>query len=146
MNCPSHCLLFSSQPRSYRSLPIRYCEFSPVHRREDSGALGGLTRLNVFHQDDGHAFCRYDQIGSEIGKMLDIIQRLYDSLGFKYSFVLSTQPEDVGMNESVCRRASEGPMIGEKPNLSFGRFWRLVGCSTLWRLEMARSTLRRSAC
>ena len=50
MNCPSHCLVFNSRVRSYRDLPLRYAEFSPIHRQENSGALGGLTRLNMFHQ------------------------------------------------------------------------------------------------
>ena len=50
MNCPSHCLVYSSKARSYRDLPLRFAEFSPIHRHESSGALGGLTRLNMFHQ------------------------------------------------------------------------------------------------
>ena len=78
-------------------LPLRLAEFTAIHRQENSGALGGLTRLNMFHQDDGHIFCRKDQIADEITKLLLLIKRVYDKLHFNYSFVLSTQPTDVGV-------------------------------------------------
>lgn len=94
MNCPGHCLLFQSQKRSYRDLPIRYADFSPLHRNEISGSLSGLTRLRRFHQDDGHIFCRPGQVEQEIKTTLEFVKmvyRLFD-LG-SYKLVLSTRPE-----------------------------------------------------
>ncbi|CAD6580591.1 MAG: hypothetical protein ASARMPREDX12_009594 [Alectoria sarmentosa] len=94
MNCPGHCLLFQSQRRSYRDLPIRYADFSSLHRNEISGALSGLTRVRRFHQDDGHIFCRPSQVKDEISKSLDFVRLIYQTLGFKdYALVLSTRPE-----------------------------------------------------
>ena len=95
MNCPGHCLLFQSQRRSYRDLPIRYADFSPLHRNEISGALSGLTRVRRFHQDDGHTFCRPSQVKDEISKSLDFVRLVYQTLGFQdYALVLSTRPEE----------------------------------------------------
>ena len=94
MNCPGHCLLFKSQNHSYRDLPVRYADFSPLHRNEVSGSLSGLTRVRRFHQDDGHIFCRPQQIRREIGLALaftDMVMRTFD-LG-QYKLVLSTRPE-----------------------------------------------------
>ncbi|KAJ4295922.1 threonyl-tRNA synthetase [Collariella sp. IMI 366227] len=94
MNCPGHCLIFASQSRSYRDLPIRYADFSPLHRNEISGALSGLTRVRRFHQDDGHIFCRPAQIKEEIAKTLDFVRLTYGILGLgPYRLVLSTRPE-----------------------------------------------------
>ncbi|SPQ18796.1 05a334d8-5dc4-4045-ada9-f6dd6b97ae10 [Thermothielavioides terrestris] len=94
MNCPGHCLIFASQGRSYRDLPIRYADFSPLHRNEISGALSGLTRVRRFHQDDGHIFCRPSQIREEISKTLDFVRLTYGILGLgPYRLVLSTRPE-----------------------------------------------------
>ena len=94
MNCPGHCLLFQSQRRSYRDLPIRYADFSPLHRNEISGALSGLTRVRRFHQDDGHIFCRPTQVEIEISDSLRFVDLVYQTLGFKdYKLVLSTRPE-----------------------------------------------------
>ncbi|KXS20818.1 threonyl-tRNA synthetase [Gonapodya prolifera JEL478] len=93
MNCPGHCLVFANQARSYRELPIRLAEFSPLHRNEASGALTGLTRVRAFHQDDAHIFCRPSQILTEISATLALISSTYDKLGFsQYDFVLSTRP------------------------------------------------------
>ena len=98
MNCPGHCLLFQSQRRSYRDLPIRYADFSPLHRNEISGALSGLTRVRRFHQDDGHIFCRPTQVEIEISNSLDFVDLVYKTLGFEdYRLVLSTRPEKVYM-------------------------------------------------
>lgn len=93
MNCPGHCLIFASQERSYRDLPIRYAEFSPLHRNEASGALTGLTRVRRFHQDDAHVFCRPDQVSTEINSMLAMLTSAYDTFGFSsFQLVLSTRP------------------------------------------------------
>jgi len=95
MNCPGHCLIFASKQRSYRDLPIRYADFSPLHRNEVSGALSGLTRVRRFHQDDGHIFCRPSQIREEISKTLEFVQLTYGVLGLgPYRLALSTRPKD----------------------------------------------------
>lgn len=95
MNCPGHCLIFNAHHHSYRDLPIRYADFSPLHRNEVSGALSGLTRVRRFHQDDGHIFCRPSQIEDEIRRTLDFVADAYDvfRLG-PYRLVLSTRPEE----------------------------------------------------
>ena len=95
MNCPGHCLLFKSQKRSYRDLPIGYADFSPLHRNEISGALSGLTRVRRFHQDDGHIFCRPDQVEDEILKTLRFVEVVYKTFELgPYKLVLSTRPLD----------------------------------------------------
>lgn len=94
MNCPGHCLLFASKQRSYRDLPIRYADFSPLHRNEISGALSGLTRVRRFHQDDGHIFCRPSQIREEISRTLDFVKLTYKVFGLgPYRLALSTRPK-----------------------------------------------------
>jgi threonyl-tRNA synthetase len=95
MNCPGHCLIFASKQRSYRDLPIRFADFSPLHRNEISGALSGLTRVRRFHQDDGHIFCRLSQIREEISKTLEFVKLTYGVLGLgPYRLALSTRPKD----------------------------------------------------
>lgn len=95
MNCPGHCLIFAAQHHSYRDLPIRFADFSPLHRNEISGALSGLTRVRRFHQDDGHIFCMPSQIEQEIKSTLDFVKETYDTLGLgPYRLVLSTRPEE----------------------------------------------------
>lgn len=94
MNCPGHCLLYKSERRSYRDLPIRYAEFSPLHRNERSGALSGLTRVRRFHQDDGHIFCRPSQVRQGIDESLAFIQTVYKTMELNdYHLVLSTRPK-----------------------------------------------------
>lgn len=94
MNCPGHCLLFADTAKSYRDLPLRYAEFSPLHRNEASGALTGLTRVRKFHQDDGHIFCTRDQLGTEMAACLKFLDIVYTKLGFtEYEMTLSTRPE-----------------------------------------------------
>ena len=95
MNCPGHCLIFASKQRSYRDLPIRYADFSPLHRNEIHGALSGLTRVRRFHQDDGHIFCRPSQIRQEISRTLEFVERTYKVLGLgPYRLALSTRPAE----------------------------------------------------
>lgn len=94
MNCPGHCLLFKSQNHSYRELPVRYADFSPLHRNEVSGSLSGLTRVRRFHQDDGHIFCRPQQIKREIASALGFVDMVMSTFGLgPYRLVLSTRPE-----------------------------------------------------
>lgn len=93
MNCPGHCLLFQSQKRSYRDLPLRFADFSPLHRNELSGSLSGLTRLRRFHQDDAHIFCRPDQVGQEVETTLEFVEMVYKLFDVgSYEFILSTRP------------------------------------------------------
>ncbi|KAK2073765.1 hypothetical protein P8C59_008015 [Phyllachora maydis] len=95
MNCPGHCLIFAAEKRSYRDLPIRYADFSALHRDEISGALSGLTRVRRFHQDDGHIFCRPSQVEAEIASTLDFVRDAYADLGLgPYRLALSTRPAD----------------------------------------------------
>lgn len=82
MNCPHHTQIYASQPRSYRDLPIRYRETTMVYRDEQSGELGGLSRVRGITQDDAHIFCRVSQVKDEALKIWEIIETLYSSLGF----------------------------------------------------------------
>lgn len=94
MNCPGHCIMFASQPHSYKELPIRYADFGVLHRNELSGALTGLTRVRRFQQDDAHIFCRMDQVTDEICSALQFISDVYDVFGFKFYLCHSTRPEN----------------------------------------------------
>lgn len=82
MNCPHHCEIYKSKPRSYRDLPVRYAEFGTVYRYEQSGELHGLTRVRGFTQDDAHIFCRPDQVKDEFAKVIDLVLYVFNSLGF----------------------------------------------------------------
>ncbi len=83
MNCPHHCEIYRSKPRSYKELPLRFAEFGTVYRYEQSGELHGLTRVRGFTQDDAHLFCRADQIKDEFKKVMDIILYIFKTLDFK---------------------------------------------------------------
>ncbi len=93
MNCPGHCLMFGSSIRSYRDLPIRYADFGVLHRNELSGALTGMTRVRRFQQDDGHIFCRQDQITQEVLGALEFMKYVYSIFGMTYKLELSTRPK-----------------------------------------------------
>jgi threonyl-tRNA synthetase len=94
MNCPGHFLLYASEVHSYRELPIRFHEQTPLHRDEASGVLGGLTRVRQFSQDDAHCFVREDQIGEEVERLLRLVQRVYSDFGLPYTAKLSTRPDE----------------------------------------------------
>ncbi len=83
MNCPHHCEIYKSKPRSYKDLPVRYAEFGTVYRYEQSGELHGLTRVRGFTQDDAHIFCMEDQVKEEFIKVIDLVLYVFDSLGFE---------------------------------------------------------------
>jgi threonyl-tRNA synthetase len=83
MNCPHHCEIYKTKPRSYRDLPIRLAEFGTVYRYEQSGELHGLTRVRGFTQDDAHIFCRPDQVKNEFIKVIDLVLHVFRSLGFE---------------------------------------------------------------
>lgn len=82
MNCPHHCEIYKSKPRSYRDLPVRFAEFGTVYRYEQSGELHGLTRVRGFTQDDAHLFCRPDQVKDEFKKVIDLVLYVFNTLGF----------------------------------------------------------------
>jgi threonyl-tRNA synthetase len=94
MNCPGHFLVYANEIRSYRDLPIRYHEQTPLHRNEASGVLSGLTRVRQFSQDDGHCFVMETQIGEEVERLLRLVQRVYSDFGMKPEMKLSTRPAD----------------------------------------------------
>jgi threonyl-tRNA synthetase len=93
MNCPGHYLVYASEVRSYRDLPLRLHEQTPLHRNEASGVLSGLTRVRQFSQDDGHCFVMESQIAEEVERCLRMVQRVYADLGLEYALKLSTRPE-----------------------------------------------------
>jgi threonyl-tRNA synthetase len=94
MNCPGHMLLFGSEVRSYRDLPLRIHEQSVLHRMEASGVLSGLTRVREFIMDDAHIFLREDQIGEEVERLLRLVRRVYDDFGLTTEMKLSTRPAE----------------------------------------------------
>ncbi len=83
MNCPHHCEIYKTRPRSYKELPLRLAEFGTVYRYEQSGELHGLTRVRGFTQDDAHIFCRPDQVKEEFCKVIDLVLFVFKSLGFE---------------------------------------------------------------
>jgi threonyl-tRNA synthetase len=94
MNCPGHMLVFASEVRSYRDLPLRFHEQTPLHRNEASGVLSGLTRVRQFSQDDAHCFIMESQIGEEVERLLKLVQQVYADFGLEYVVKLSTRPEE----------------------------------------------------
>src|SRR3954451_10863492 len=94
MNCPGHMLLYGSDLRSYRELPIRYAEAAPLHRNELAGALHGLTRVRVVTQDDAHIFCTGDQIADELDGCIAYLSYLYDLFGLQARAEFSTRPDN----------------------------------------------------
>jgi threonyl-tRNA synthetase len=94
MNCPGHFLMYASEVRSYRDLPIRFHEQTPLHRNEASGVLSGLTRVRQFSQDDAHCFVMESQIGEEVERLLRLAQRIYGDFGMTPEMKLSTRPPE----------------------------------------------------
>jgi len=82
MNCPHHCEIYKTSPKSYKDLPVRFAEFGTVYRYEQAGELHGLTRVRGFTQDDAHLFCRPDQVKDEFKKVIDLVLYVFKSLGF----------------------------------------------------------------
>lgn len=108
MNCPGGILVYASEPRSYRDLPLRLGELGLVHRHEKSGQLHGLMRVRCFTQDDAHIFMTPDQIKDEIKRVANLINDVYSLLGFKYHVELSTRPEDSMGSDEDWETATEG--------------------------------------
>ncbi|HIA49537.1 MAG TPA: threonine--tRNA ligase, partial [Acidobacteria bacterium] len=94
MNCPGHMLVFASEVRSYRDLPLRFHEQTPLHRNEASGVLAGLIRVRQFAQDDAHCFVTEDQIGEEVARLLRLVERVYGDFDLTPVLRLSTRPAE----------------------------------------------------
>jgi len=106
MNCPAHVEVFKSSQKSYRDLPLRLAEYGCCHRNEPHGALHGIMRVRQFTQDDGHIFCREDQIVSETQKFCRLLQTVYDDFGFtEVAVKLSTRPEVRAGDDATWDRA-----------------------------------------
>ena len=108
MNCPGGVLVYASEPRSYRDLPLRMGEIGLVHRHEKSGQLHGLMRVRCFNQDDAHIFMTPEQIKEEIMGVARLINEVYTLFGFKYHVELSTRPEDSMGSDEDWEMATDG--------------------------------------
>ncbi len=149
MNCPGHCHLFTTTKHSYRELPLRWAEFSRLHRNERSGTLNGITRVRSFAQDDAHIYCEPDQVAQEIQSFFHMIEEIFQKLGFDgFEIAVSTRPEqflgepaewDVAEKALIdavegagfpCRiKQGDGAFYGPKVEVDFhdvlGRAWTL---------------------
>ena len=105
MNCPGHMLIFGSEVRSYRDLPLRFHEQTPLHRNEASGVLSGLTRVRQFSQDDAHCFVTQEQIGDEVEHLIRLVQRVYGDFHLPFSAKLSTMPDEHMGDETTWQHA-----------------------------------------
>ena len=151
MNCPFHILIYQANRHSYRSLPLRMAELGTVYRKEKSGALSGLTRVQGFTQDDAHIFCTPEQLVDEINSIIDFVADTMDIFNMKFEVELSTRPEsyvgdlknwelaEAGLKEAMDRRGMEyeinegdgafyGPKIDFKVKDAIGRTWQ---CATI---------------
>jgi len=151
MNCPFHIMIYSSSRRSYRDLPIRMAELGTVYRREKSGALGGLTRVQGFTQDDAHIFCTPEQLINEINEIIDFVSDAMKIFKMEFEVELSTRPEsyvgdlenwekaEAGLKEAMDKRGMKydinegdgafyGPKIDFKFKDAIGRCWQ---CATI---------------
>ncbi len=153
MNCPHHCEIYKTSPKSYKDLPVRYAEFGTVYRYEQAGELHGLTRVRGFTQDDAHLFCRPDQVLEEFKKVIDLVLYVFNALGFKdYTAQISLRDKEnkakyIGSDENweiaedaIRRAASEkglttvevtgeaafyGPKLDFMVKDALGRSWQL---------------------
>jgi threonyl-tRNA synthetase len=107
MNCPGHMLIYASELRSYRDLPMRIHDQSVLHRNEPSGVLSGLTRVRQFCQDDAHLFVRPDQIESEVGALLKLVAGVYRLFGLDYDFELATRNPEKYLGEVATWELAE---------------------------------------
>jgi threonyl-tRNA synthetase len=121
MNCLGHILIYKSQLRSYRNLPLRYAELGTVYRYERTGVLYGLARVRGFTQDDAHIFCRPDQVEEEVREVLNLAQFMMSSFGFEeYDLLLSTRPEKYAGTVSMWEEATGSlKHVLEKLNLRY---------------------------
>jgi threonyl-tRNA synthetase len=131
MNCPGHFLAYASQVHSYRDLPLRFHEQTPLHRNEASGVLSGLTRVRQFSQDDAHCFVTPEQIGEEVERLIRLVQRVYGDFGLPFAAKLSTMPDEhmgeastwehaEGQLKAALERAGMSYTINEKDGAFYG--------------------------
>lgn len=142
MNCPASMLVYKSRQFSYRDLPVRYADFGTLHRNETSGAIGGLTRCRMFHQDDAHIFLAPEQLEKEIAELIQLVKYVYNFFGMEIKSRISTRPKKFmgeaslwDHAESVLKNAlgsseiaeGEGAFYGPKIDFtvkdSLGREW-----------------------
>lgn len=130
MNCPNHCVVFKSELRSYRDLPLKMAEYGPLSRYESSGTLHGLMRVRGLHQDDAHLFVMKEQIESQIRDVIQLVDTIYGALGLPYEIKLSTRPDDFmgeielwDEAEASLARALEGMGRSYKLNPGDGAFY-----------------------
>lgn len=151
MNCPFHILIYQANRYSYRSLPLRMAELGTVYRKEKSGALSGLTRVQGFTQDDAHIFCTPEQLVDEINEIIDFVADTMDIFKMEFEVELSTRPEkfvgqienwdkaEAGLKEAMDKRGMKyeinegdgafyGPKIDFKVKDAIGRTWQ---CATI---------------
>ncbi len=151
MNCPFHILIYNSSRHSYRDLPIRMAELGTVYRKEKSGALGGLTRVQGFTQDDAHIFCTIEQLVNEINEIIDFVVDAMKIFNMTFEVELSTRPQsyvgslenwekaEAGLKEAMDKRGMKydinegdgafyGPKIDFKFKDAIGRTWQ---CATI---------------
>ncbi len=152
MNCPGACLVFASQRRSYRDLPMRLAEFGDVSRYEREGVLHGLLRVRAFTQDDGHVFCTLEQVPNEVDSICEAVDELHERFGFDdFRVELSTRPQksvgsdeqwaraEAGLREALERQGREyevspgegtfyGPKIDFHVTDALGRSWQCGTC------------------
>jgi threonyl-tRNA synthetase len=107
MNCPHHFMIYKTQTRSYRDLPIRFAELGTCYRYERSGTLHGMLRVRCFTQDDAHIFVRPDQIADEYDRLLDLADQLLQVFGYEYHLALSTRPEKAIGDPAIYDEATE---------------------------------------
>jgi threonyl-tRNA synthetase len=125
MNCPHHCEIYKTKPRSYKDLPLRLAEFGTVYRYEQSGELHGLTRVRGFTQDDAHIFCRPDQVEDEFMKVIDLVLYVFKALGFdSYSAQVSLRDKEnkekyIGNDEDWDRAESAIIRSAEEKGLPY---------------------------
>lgn len=106
MNCPGHYMMYNSTVRSYRELPIRYCELGTVYRYEPSGTLHGMLRVRGFTQDDAHTLCTPEQLGSELDLILELMNYMMTTFGYSYKAYLATRPAKFLGTEAEWERAT----------------------------------------
>lgn len=106
MNCPGHYMIYNNSPRSYRDLPMRFCELGMVYRYEPSGTLHGMLRVRGFTQDDAHTFCTPDQLGKEIDLILELMHYMMTTFGYTYKAYLATRPAKFLGTEEEWERAT----------------------------------------
>ncbi len=107
MNCPNHIMIYNTQVRSWRDLPIRYCELGTVYRYERSGVLHGMLRVRGFTQDDAHIFCRPDQLKDELVDTLGLVKVMMDTFGLGIEVFLSTRPEQSIGSDEVWEQSTD---------------------------------------